>query len=373
MPNHSMRASRTRRVLGLVVAGCVTGTIAPALAAQGVAETAVIVQPTFTQFTFGSGAAKRTVSQVALPIAFGIPISERFSVDVTTSYASSDVSNDGASVSSISGITDTQLRANFRTGNDQLIVTIGINLPTGQYSVPEEQQEAAGQIGNDFLNYPISSMGNGFAGTGGVAFARPLGAWNLGAGASMRKSTEFAAFSVAATDFRFTPADEYRLRLSADRPVGDGQVSVGLTYSVFGEDLADATTYSTGDRFIASGGWSFPLAGKDIFLSAWNLYRLEGEQLGGPAPPENVFNLSGAMSIPIGEMLLQPNAEVRLWQVDGARAGNLLNLGARMRIQTSALAIYPQLGFSFGSIYSTADGAATSVSGLRASLTVRYH
>ncbi len=361
-----------RRLVGLLL--LTAAAVAPAAHAQGLSETSVIVQPNFTSFSFGSGAAKRTVQQISLPIVFGIPINERFSIDVTTAYASSDVSADGSSESSISGLTDTQIRANFRAGSDQLVFTVGINLPTGQYRVPEEQQEAAGQIGNDFLNYPISSMGNGFAGTGGVAYAAPVGVWNIGAGASVRKSTEFAAFTVSSSDFRFTPADEYRLRFSADRPVGDGEVNVGITYSVFGEDFADSTTYSTGDRFIASGGWSFPFRGTDVFLSAWNLFRLEGEQLGGPALPENVFNLAGAVSIPLGtDLLLQPNAEVRLWQVDGARAGNLFNVGARMRIPTSMLVLYPQLGFSVGNIYSVVDGAATSVTGLRASLTVRYN
>lgn len=368
MPNfsHTMLARAAASLL-------LVGLASPAVGAQGVSETAVIVQPTFTTFSFGSGAGQRIVSQVAFPIVFGIPVSERLSIDITTAYASSKVTVDDSTASSINGLTDTQIRANFRAGSDQLVFTIGLNLPTGQYSVPEEQQEAAGQIGNDFLNYPISSMGNGFAGTGGVAYARPMGSWNFGAGASLRKSAEFAAFTVSSSEFRFQPADEYRLRLNADRPVGDGQMNFGFTYSVFGEDFADTTTYSTGDRIILTGGWSFPLAGKDVFLSAWNLYRLEGEQLGGPAPPENVFNVAGSMSIELGEMLLQPSAEVRLWQVDGARAGNLFNLGARMRIARGLFSFYPQLGFSLGNIYSTVDGSATTVNGLRGSLTIRYN
>ncbi len=359
-----------RRFLALTA---LAGLTAAPLAAQGVADAAVITAPTYTQFTFGSGAGQRKISQFSLPIVFAIPFTERISVDISTAYANSDVSVDDSTTSSINGLTDTQIRANFAFGGQALVFTVGVNLPTGQYSVPEDQQEAAGQIGNDFLNYPISSMGNGFAGTGGIAYARPMGQWNLGFGASIRKSAQFAAFEVASTEFRFTPADEYRGRLSADRPVGDGQVSLGLTYSVFGEDFADSTTYSTGDRFIASGGWSFPFKGSDVYLSAWNLYRLEGQQLGGDAPTENVFNVHGAVSIPIRTLLVQPSAEVRLWQVGGARAGNLINLGARMRVGVGSLALYPQLGYSLGTLYSTVDGSSTDVSGLRGSLTIRYN
>lgn len=348
-------------------------TASASVGAQGLGETAVIVQPTFATLTFGSGATKRSVDQFAVPIVFILPFTERFNVDISTAFATSTVTAGDSTASEISGLTDTQIRANFRIGSDQLLFTLGLNVPTGQYSVAEAQQEAAGQIGNDFLYYPISSMGNGFAGTGGVAYARPAGDWNLGLGASLRKSTEFSAFEVASSDFRFQPADEYRLRLSADRPAGDGQLQFGLTYSMFGEDLADTTTYSTGDRIIATAGWSFPVRGTDVFLSAWNLFRLEGQQLGGDAPKENVFNVSAAVSLEVGNFLMQPNVETRLWQVGGARAGNLTNLGFRVRVPAGPIALFPALGYNLGTIYSTADGSSTKVSGLRLSLTARYN
>jgi hypothetical protein len=356
------------RALALLLL-CASATIVEAQLPQAT----VLTSPTYTDLTFGSGAAKRSVTQLAIPLVIVLPFGDRLSIDVSTAYANSIVTSGGATTSEINGLTDTQIRANFRVGSDRLLFTVGMNLPTGQYAVPEAEQEAAGQIGNDFLYYPISSMGNGFAGTGGIAYARPAGNWNLGFGGSVRKSAEFTAFSVQSSDFRFTPADEYRARLSADRPVGDGQLSLGLTYSMFGEDLADTTTYSTGDRIIANAGWSFPVRGTSVFLSAWNLYRLEGQQLGGDAPRENVFNVSGAVSIDAGRLLVQPNVEMRLWQVEGARAGNLANLGVRVRVPAGLFALFPSVGYSVGNIYSLGDGTATKVTGLRGGLTIRYN
>lgn len=338
-----------------------------------IANSSVLGAPTYTTLTFGSGASSRSVSQLAVPLVLIMPFGERFSVDVSTAYASSSVRADDSTTSEISGLTDTQIRANLRVGSDNVLLTVGLNVPTGQYSVPEAQQEAAGQIGNDFLFYPISSMGNGLAMTGGVAYVRPFGNWNIGAGVSGRKSTEFAAFSVASSEFRFTPADEYRLSLNADRPVGDGEMSLGLTYSAFGEDIADTTTYSTGDRIIATAGWSTPVRGGDLFLSAWNLYRLSGEVLGAEAPAENVFNVTAAYSLPLRSLLVQPNLETRLWQVGGVKAGNLTTVGVRLRVPVGTLGVFPAAGYSIGTLYSTDDGSATSVSGLRASLTVRLN
>jgi hypothetical protein len=345
------------------------------LDAQGWRETAVIVAPHSTMFRIGTGAAERVVAQTAIPFVFVIPVNERISMDVTTAYAISDVISGGASISAIKGLTDTQIRANIQAGLENMVFTVGLNLPTGQYTIPEGQQDAAGQIGNDFLNFPISSMGNGLGATGGVAYARAVGAWNLGTGMSFRKTTEFAAFSVDDSDFTFTPGDEIRLRLGADRPVGDGQVTVGFSYSAFGDDLADGTAYPTGDRIIVNGAWSRPIGGADLFLSAWNLFRLEGKRLGDDAPSENVLNANAALSFDVAGLVLQPSAELRLWQSDGYRAGNLVNLGVRVRWTIGQFALYPQVGYSIGTTYTTDPDqpvVESAVSGLRGSLTVRY-
>lgn len=342
--------------------------------AQGLQDASAILAPHFTQYNIGSGAGKRTISQTSVPLVVVLPFSERFSVDVTTAFASSQVKGAG-NTSDVNGLTDTQVRGNYTFGDDFVVVTLGLNLPTGQYSIAEEQIEAAGQIGNDFLNYPISSMGNGLAGTGGIALARSAGSWNLGVGASFRKSTEFAAFTQSSDELRFTPADEYRFRLSGDRPVGDGQLTLGLAYSAFGEDLSDNTTYGTGDRITASGTWMFPVSGTDIYLSAWNLYRLEGERIGvggdpEAAPKENVANVNLAASFEAGPTLIQPSVEARFWQIDGARAGQITNLGVRVRLIGGNFEFFPSAGYTIGKLYSVATGAATDVTGVRLSMTI---
>lgn len=352
---------------------------APAARAQGfLQDAALIAAPHFAQYTIGSGATERTITQTAVPFVVVLPFTDRFSVDITTAFASSRVKSGGAVTSTLRGLTDTQIRGNFTVGTDLLVFTVGVNIPTGQYRVPADQVEAAGQIGNDFLNYPISSMGNGLAGTGGVAFAHALGAWNLGVGTSIRKSAEFNAFATSSSEFRFTPADEYRVRIGADRPVRDGQVAFGLAYSAFGADGLDTsgtgagkTTASTGDRITATGMLMFPVAFGDVYLSGWNLYRLAGQQFGGDAPRENVASVNAALSTEVGNFLLQPSLEGRFWQVGGARAGQLTSANLRLRIGAGVLAIFPSVGYSIGTLYSGAS--STDVTGLRGSLTVRLN
>jgi hypothetical protein len=370
-----------RSVLPRAIAAAALATtlaVAGPLGAQAFENTGLIVAPHFTQYTIGSSGSERTITQMAVPFVVLMPLSERFSFDITTAFANSEVKA-GAVKSTISGLTDTQLRANYSL-NDMMVFTLGLNLPTGQYTVDEADSEAAEQIGNDFLNYPISSMGNGLAGTGGFAMARPMGSWNVGLGASMRKSTEFAAYALSDAEFRFTPADEYRIRLGVDRPIGDGEIAFGVAFSAYGEDAADTTdgtgtrtTVSTGDRLTVNGSWMRPLGRGELYLSAWDLYRMAGQKFGGDAPAENVANINAAYSMEVGQILVQPSLEGRFWQVDGARAGQLTNLNVRLRLGTGMISFFPSVGYSIGSLYSLGTGDAIDVNGFRGSLTIRIN
>ncbi|MBX9928028.1 MAG: hypothetical protein K2X99_03870 [Gemmatimonadaceae bacterium] len=350
-----------------------TALLVPALAlAQGPGDATAIGLPQFVSYDLTSGGTTKRISQFSLPFAVIVPIGQRVSLDVSTAYALSQVKQ-GATTVELNGLTDTQVRANFTMLGDAAVVTLGVNVPTGQYAVPDNKLDAAGQIGNDFLVYPVSSYGNGVAGTGGIAFAKSLGSWNLGVGGTLRKSGEFDAFTTGTQNYRFQPADEYRIRAGLDRQIGDGSFGLGLTYSAFGDDLADTTTYSTGDRYIGTLNYFLPRERWDLSISGWDLYRAEGQQVGGTAPYENVANLSATVGFGSGAVRLEPSAEGRFWQVGGNRAGRLLNAGLRARLGSELFTVVPAATYSVGTLYSPIDGAATDVTGFRASLLIRIH
>ena len=341
--------------------------------AQSLSDASVFAGPQFVSYKFGDATTQKTVSQLSVPFAIIVPFGEKFNLDLSSSYASSEVHFAGKKTSAINGLTDVQLRGNYTLGDNVGVLTLGLNLPSGMYKVPEGQQEAAGQIGNDFLVYPVSSMGSGLSTTGGIGFAQPVGDWNFGFGASFRRSTKFDAYVVKTQPLRFTPGDEYRLRLGVDRPVGDGRVSMGLTYSRYGKDAADSTTFATGDRALAQAALSIPLGGADFSISAWNLFRAEGERIGDKAPWENVADVTAALGFQLGGLFVQPSAEGRIWQVAGVHAGTLGNAGLRLRFDLAGLSINPSATYTVGRLYSTADGSTTDVTGFRASLLIRLH
>src|SRR6185503_9366890 len=128
------------------------------------------------------------ISAFSLPMFVVVPVTPAFTMDVGTSFAMVNLKrqdfdafgNPMTVESDISGLTDTQIRANYAFGQDFLVITTGVNIPTGSATVAPEKLDAATRIGSDFLLFPISGFGSGFGFTGGVAVAKPVGMWNLG-------------------------------------------------------------------------------------------------------------------------------------------------------------------------------------------------
>ena len=352
----------------LALAAALAALAAAPAHAQLVLGPTVRVGPQFVSYDIKEPVNK-TISQFAVPFSVAYPITSHFVIDLASAFASSKVEVAGGS-SEISGLTDTQLRANYTLGSDALVLTAGVNIPTGQETVREDQFRAAGYIGNDFFAFPVSNLGTGLAATGGIAYARPLGSWNVGLGASARKGSAYDAFEVQSTKVRFQPGDEYRARVGLDHAVGAGRFAVGMTYSSFGDAKDAQTTYSTGDRLVTQAALSMPTGAADLFLSGWVLSRFKGQIVGGvDVPGEDIANLSLTADVHAGGALLEPNVEVRNWSRGGDRQASMATLGLRTRIGAGPFAILPGGGYTIGSFPAAADSPA--LSGWRASLAIR--
>jgi hypothetical protein len=376
-------STRMRTLVSLALAGM----MAPALGAQSVFDSELRLAPQFIQYQIKSP-SNQTISELAVPVYVVIPFGSRFTFDVGTSYARARVTS-GSAVSEISGLTDTQLRGNLSLGSDFVILTGGVNLPTGRASVSADEITAAGLIGNDFLAFPISNMGTGLAATGGIAIARPVGDWNLGFGGAMRKSSTYEPFQTPGqTTLRFTPGDEYRARIGVDRPVSNGQLTLGVTYSAFGNDDAGGSVYNTGNRVIAQGVLTNTISGTDVTFAAYNVFRGPGHYASGnPSGHENILNGFLGVGLHALGTLIEPSFELRQWiqNVPGSTAGAvgtadrsqvsvLGTLGLRTRLNIGALTAYPSVGYTMGSLATVGDQNVpvhADMTGFRAQIAIR--
>jgi hypothetical protein len=351
--------------------------VARSAAAQDVG---VRVSPQFVGYSIGAPSNTK-VSEMAIPLYAFMPITPTLTLDIGTAFASARVtgtSSGQAAESKISGLTDTQIRATLNLGTDLVVLTGGINIPTGRSTVKPQEQSAAGLIGNDFLVFPISSMGSGLGGTGGLAFAHPFGDWNLGAGVSVRHSMPFDPYQDATgTKLRYTPGDETRARVGVDHPFGTGRASLGLTYSNFSNDQLAASVYNTGNRLLAQGYMTSALGHGDYTLSAWNLFRASGTLYdGSKSGTENITDVAGSYGLSVGAGRFEPGLDFRTWTQANQASSLQSTISVRYEQPMGAITVSPGAGFTVGKLATqTSSGSNTtaSLSGFRAQLTVRTH
>ena len=337
-------------------------------------------------YTLESAGVEKRIEQLVVPIAASMTLGDRFGIDVATAFATASVEIGGGSstpqTSSISGLTDTQLRASYTLGEDFVVLTAGLNLPTGRATADSSQFLAAGQIANDFLLFPIGSFGSGLGATAGLAVARPLGSWNLGAGASYRHSTAFEPYEYAdGSKARYEPGDEIRARLGVDHAGERGRVAFGVSWSTFADDAtgggANRVAFNTGDRLAVQGSYEAPVAGGRWSLAAWSLLRREGARADRSiAPRENVSSATLGASYEVGPASFEPSLEVRVFDRAASAAtgtssaqpkesGSMAIAGARIRWNVGALQVLPSAGYATGSI------ADFDLTGFRLGLTIR--
>ena len=340
-----------RRLLAIASLALIRAACAP-LAAQSVLDAGAHVGPQFMQYRIKSP-VDLEISEFVVPLWAFVPVTKQFSIDVGTAYASSKVKpTTGAGVSStINGLTDTQLRASYTIGTDAVVLTAGLNLPTGQSTAKVDQLAAATFIGNDFLAFPVTNMGAGFGITGGAAFARSVGLWNLGAGGSVRRSSAYDPFEVdnVGTKFRYVPGNEYRGRIGVDRLAGNGRVAFGLTYSTFGHDVAGGSVYNSGDRWIAQGSYGGNVGAGQLTLSAWDLFRASGKLADGTETGrDQILDALVAYGLRPSGVLVEPTIEGRVWTQQGYSASTLMNLGVRAQFAAGPLTITPAARYALG-------------------------
>ena len=350
--------------------------ILPALCAatSALAQGGARMGPQFVSYSLGAP-SNVTITETAIPIFAYMPLRGGISLDIGTAFAMASVKstiNGQERESKISGLTDTQIRATMNLGSDLVLLTAGVNIPTGKSTADTSEQMAAALIGNDFLVFPISSMGSGFGGTGGVAIAKPVGEWNLGAGLSVRTSMPFDPYEDASgTKLRYTPGTEMRARVGLDHPYGTGRAAVGFTYSKFGDDQFQQSIYNTGNRLLTQASLSNSILNGDYALTVWNLFRSSGTLADStPTGTESITDVSAAYGMRMGAGRVEPGVSFRTWSQADIPSSFQSTVSLRYEWTSGRFGFSPMAGYTFGSMGTTTSESA-SLSGFRAQLTFR--
>ena len=331
----------------------------------------------FRSLSFDSGLAAKKVSEFVIPVGMVWAVNPRVSLDFGTQLARASSTNPSGASATISGLTDTQARLVYQVRPDVVAFTLSANLPTGTTELSDPQLAVAGVIAEDLIPYPVSSFGTGASVTTGLAVAVPVNGWAIGIGGSYRMSGTYRLATSDSVNSHFKPGAEMRLRVGMDRLVGQGRVSLGLTYSSFANDQFGGQQLAPGNRYIPEASWNAPVAGMNVAVYGWDVYRASGTATASNAPSDeqNLLALGAAGTIQRGRNQWRPMVEYRRdWVSTGgslAAAGTMLSFGLRYAmVAGERMTLVPGLRFDTGNIVGPA-GSGVGYRGLSGSVSVR--
>jgi hypothetical protein len=347
-----------------------------------------VAQRTDERGQFSSGAELRVLSfdrlpsvtrlrQFSLPIAAIAPMG-RLTVDFGTAWASTELTQaDGARHTS-EHLTDTQVRGAYVFGRDAVVATVLVNLPTGPRRASALDYTVIGAVSPSFLGFPVAGYAGGFSVTGGLAGATRVGEWSVGLAGSVRVNSEFTPYADSAGPIVYKPGVEARLRGGADRLVGSSRLSLGLTYSTFGDDQvglsggAGRGQYRPGTRWLAEAGLIAPVGRGTLNLTAWNYHRAAGDTTGASAGNrENLVGGDMTLSLPLSPGLaLEPVVAGRVSKPQ-AGSGKMIGLGTGLRARlANTVTLTPLARYDTGTL-SDGSGVNSNLHGWYASALLR--
>jgi hypothetical protein len=318
------------------------------------------------QYSFGSNFVVDRIRQISLPVGAAVPVGQRFSFDVGSSYAITSV-KDATGSRSFSGFTDTQVRGSYVFGNDAFVASVMVNLPTGKETTTIGKFGVASAASANFLLFPVNSYGSGFSVTPGIAMATTAGTWNLGLAGSVRVSAKYNPFSDNSA-VSYKPGLETRIRAGADHLVGQSRLTMGVTFSTFSNDQLSGGgfsggngVYDPGNRFLFDASFLAPVGAGTVTFFAWDYFR--ASSAGSSSNRENVLTIGTSGNFPLSgpKVSLEPVLETRIWSPK-VGSGLLVGGGTSVRIELSPrLAFVPGGRVDFGTIKSVV-APATSLS-----------
>lgn len=218
-----------------------------------------------------------SVTQFALPLRARTVVGGKWNLDVSGAMSTSSVTldNNGTSTSlTLTGLTDVRVRATGAIAGDRVLLTAGVNLPTGTTGLDRDQTTVLQTIGSPSLRMPVAGLGVGPGATIGLIAARESGPWSLAAGASLEGRAEYTPIELSLSSgtslTKVSPGKSLHLTLGGDRPISQGRLSLLVVTDAYtGDQITTGAEGSTTTTKYKLGPQVTALSRMDLALPGW--------------------------------------------------------------------------------------------------------
>jgi hypothetical protein len=245
----------TARRLALALAAMAAS--GSALAAQ---SPTVLVAPTYQSWQFADAVPLdsirvKSATQISLPFLLAHSLGARWNLSASGAAFSSTVTTDATSNAdsrTLSGISDIRVRLNGRLVSDVLLVTLGVNAPTGATGLSADENDVLRVLAAPALGANVAVPGLGFGGTAGLVLSHSVGGWGFAAGGSYEQRGTYSPLDaiIAGRGARteLAPGGTIHASLGLDGLLGANRLSIGVVGDIYASDeirsIADGKTQS---------------------------------------------------------------------------------------------------------------------------------
>jgi hypothetical protein len=209
-------------------------------------------------------AADNKVTEMSIPIMLRLPVNPKLSLYAMTSQVSSNLT--AGEKFNLNGLADLKWGGHYLALNDELLITFGMNVPTGKHALENEEYSVASVLSMPAFNFRTPSLGQGLDIQLGLNTARDFGGAVMGFGASYIMKGGFKPFK--ASDEAYHPGDELTLTVGMDKSVGmDSQLKADVLYTMYFDDSwGDKRVFKSGNRILAQLMYEFKMGSTDMGL-----------------------------------------------------------------------------------------------------------
>ena len=207
----------------------------------------IIIRPMYQHFDSGD----QGITEWSMPIQATVPIRNNVQLSLRGSVASVG----GDALEGVSGLSDVQASLSYvrQLGEGSVILSTGVNAPTGKQKLTLAEFETAALLSQNFFDFQVPSFGQGLGLATGATWAIPVGEdVVVGLGGSFRYHNGYTPVESMADTYNpgsevlATVGLDYRLnRMSA--------LSGDVSLTLYGTDrLGEVERFEAGNRFAST-------------------------------------------------------------------------------------------------------------------------
>ncbi len=302
----------------------------------------------------GDSVLVREIAQLQLPLGAVVPVGPSWTLDVGTFYTATQVTvaeSGRRRTMALAGPGDTRVRLVGRLRDDGLVLTLGVNAPSGQQQLTTDALGVLRVASAPALGLASAPVTAGVGGTLGVVAARGTDAGSVAVGLSYEVRGRFqpvAARLLGTTPAQYTPGGAARVTVAGDRRLGRHKAVVNVAGDFFLDDIVEVGTGADRRRAAVRPGALLSVDGELQLaapgvreLSLWTLVRNRRpfQREGVPLAGSDATYVDGGVraSVPLVSRLDVTTALDARWQSGMRVAPGVLTMGGTAGVATLGL------------------------------------